>query len=91
MAEKREESRHEPAQPTLKAAVAPGRSVIVDGVRHGPGTLVELPAIEVRRLMGLGFLSNPHAAEVPVQKAQDPQPFQGPQFRGPVEGVVKLS
>lgn len=78
MAEKTEAAR---AKPTIKAAVARGRTIVVDGMRQGPGVLVELPADEANRLMGLGFLSNPYAPAV--------VPSQGPQFRGPVDGVVK--
>jgi hypothetical protein len=74
--------------PTITAAVAPGRTVVVDGRPQGPGTLVTLPAIEARNLMGLGFLLTPQRPAVaPVTKA--PKAFQGPNFQGPVGGVVK--
>lgn len=51
--------------------------------RCGPGSIVDLPAETVKRLKLLGFLVADD--ETPLAAAA------GPQFQGPVNGVVKLS
>jgi hypothetical protein len=48
----------------ITSAVAHGRTVVSEGRRYGPGALVELPADETARLLGLGFLHNPQAVEI---------------------------
>jgi hypothetical protein len=90
MANEKDAGQLKPATPMVTAAVAPGRTVVVDGRPQGPGTLVTLPAMEARSLMGLGFLlSQQRPAAAP--ETQAPKAFQGPNFHGPVGGVVKPS
>lgn len=47
------------------ATVAPGRTVVVDGVSHGPGREVRLPPREVKRLRRSGALVDPDAPALP--------------------------
>jgi hypothetical protein len=69
------------AKVTLTGSVARGRTVIIDGQKQGPGTVVELPEDEYARLLSLGFL---HDSRVPQLT-----PSAGPQFQGAVDGIVR--
>jgi hypothetical protein len=70
------------AEPKMvTASIAARRSLRIGGKQHGPGTQVRLPVDEHARLLSLGFL---HDAR--VEQADESN---GPQFRGPVGGVVK--
>lgn len=46
------------------AVVAKGRTVVFEGRTYGPEEKVSLPADEIARLRGLGYLANPDAPEV---------------------------
>lgn len=50
---------------TMKATVAPRRTVIVDNKPCGPGAEVTLPADEVAELRASGFLVDPAAPDAP--------------------------
>jgi len=43
----------------IKAVVAPGRTVLHEDGRKGVGEIVELVESEFRRLLALGFVTNP--------------------------------
>ena len=72
-----------PARPaeTVLAAVAARRCLIINGQTHGPGTQVRLPVDEHARLLAAGFLHDSRIVQI--------EPSAGPQFRGPVDGVVR--
>ena len=63
---------------TVKAIVAPRRTVVIDGKGLGPGAEVMLPADEVAHLRAQGFLINPFAGAAPAQGA-------GPSFGTPTD------
>lgn len=50
---------------TVKAVVAPRRTVMIDSKPFGPGAEVALPAEEVTELRAAGFLVDPEAPEAP--------------------------
>ena len=50
----------------IAAIVAPRRSLIVNGVKVGPGSRVELPADEANRLRRQGFLVDPNGRPAPI-------------------------
>ena len=66
---------------TMTAVVARGRSLSLNGRRHGPGTMVELPVDEHAHLLAAGFLLDPRVKEI--------APGIGPQFQGAVNGIVR--
>lgn len=68
------------ATKTIKAIVAPRRTVWVDNKPVGPGGEVNLPSDEVAHLREQGFLVNPTGPATPVTGA-------GPSF-GPVAGEM---
>lgn len=70
-----------PAPKMVTGVVAQRRTVSLDGRRNGPGTMLELSPDEHAHLLAAGFL---HDARLPQLT-----PSNGPQFQGPVDGVVK--
>lgn len=65
----------------VTASVARGRTLVIDGHHHGPGTIVSLAVDEHAHLLRLGFLHDPRAPQL--------TPRTGPQFRGAVDGIVR--
>jgi hypothetical protein len=65
----------------VTASVARGRSLRLNGVAHGPGTVVELSVDEHAHLLAAGFLHDPRITQL--------TPGVGPQFAGVVNGVVR--
>lgn len=54
-----------PKEQLVAATVARGRTVMdLDGKRHAAGAEVSLPAVEVARLRGRGFLIDPKKAVI---------------------------
>lgn len=63
----------------VEAVVARGRSVIDGtGERRLAGEVAKVPASEVKSLREFGFLVDPKAAEIPVQKGPKITPSDGP-------------
>jgi hypothetical protein len=54
------------AAKTMKAVVAPRRTVWLDNKPYGPGAEVSLPVDEVAQLRSSGFLVDPDAEDVAV-------------------------
>lgn len=72
-----------PSPAKLRAVVAERRSVVVDGRRHGPGSVIELHEDDHAHLLAAGFIHD--------SRIQQVAPSAGPQFSGPnANGVVKL-
>jgi hypothetical protein len=65
----------------LTATVARGRTVMHAGRAHGPGTVLQLSVDEHAHLLSTGFLVDPRVPQL--------TPGIGPQFNGPVNGVVR--
>lgn len=61
-----------------EGVVARGRTVIVDGARKGPGEKIVVSAVDAKSLRETGFLVDPKAADVPVQKGPKLIPSDGP-------------
>lgn len=53
------------AAKTVKAVVAPRRTIWIDNKQFGPGAEVLLPADEAAELRAAGFLVDPDAPEAP--------------------------
>lgn len=70
-----------PASQKVTGVVAQRRSVSLNGRLHGPGTVLELPADEHAHLLAAGFLHDSRTLQL--------TPSAGPQFQGPVNGVVR--
>lgn len=70
-----------PAPHMVTASVARGRTVSLNGRSHGPGTVVELSVDDHAHLLAAGFLHDPRIQQI--------TPGVGPQFAGPVNGVVR--
>ncbi len=71
----------EAKQELVTASIAARRSLVINGQTHGPGTQVRLPVEEHARLLAAGFLHDTRVVQL--------EPGSGPQFRGPVDGVVR--
>jgi hypothetical protein len=54
------------AAKTMKAVVAPRRTIWLDNKPYGPGAEVSLPADEVAQLRSSGFLVDPAAPDAPT-------------------------
>ncbi len=52
-----------PAPHLLEATVARGRTLSLNGVKHGPGSVVELTADEHAHLLRAGFLHDPRIVQ----------------------------
>ncbi len=48
------------------ATVAAGRTLSLNGVKHGPGSVVSLTVDEHAHLLRHGFLHDPRIAEIPT-------------------------
>lgn len=65
--------------PLVEAVVARGRSIVDGtGARKTAGETARIPSGEVRALRDLGFLVDPKAQEIPVQKGPKIMPSDGP-------------
>lgn len=70
-----------PAPQMVTGVVAQRRTVRLDGRSHGPGTVLDLPVDDYAHLLATGFLHDPRVQQI--------APSAGPQFQGPVDGVVR--
>lgn len=61
-----------------EGVVARGHTVIVDGALKGPGEKIVVSAVDARSLLETGYLVDPKATEIPVQKGPKLIPSDGP-------------
>ncbi len=71
----------EPSPEMMTATVARGRTVVLAGRSHGPGTVLELSVDDHAHLLAAGFLVDPR---VPLLV-----PGIGPMFTGATNGIVR--
>jgi hypothetical protein len=82
MSDPKAPARSAEAKPEMvTASIAARRTLVVDGQAYGPGTQVQLSVEEHARLLAAGFLHDSRVVQI--------EPSMGPQFRGPVNGVVR--
>jgi hypothetical protein len=71
-----------PSGRLVKATVARGRTVLdMDGKRRQAGAEIELPAEDVKRLRGIGFLVDPKAPVIPLADGPGFGSVTGPRIR----------
>jgi hypothetical protein len=65
----------------MTGTVARGRTVVLAGRSHGPGTVLELSVEDHAHLLSTGFLVDPRVPQL--------VPGIGPMFAGGANGVVR--